>query len=34
MSNITMKGNPVTLVGNTLSEGDKAPDFKLSLIHI
>jgi len=29
MSNITMKGNPVTLVGNTLSEGDKAPDFKV-----
>jgi len=24
-----MKGNPVTLVGNTLSEGDKAPDFKV-----
>jgi len=29
MSNVTMKGNPVTLVGNKLSEGDKAPDFKV-----
>ncbi|AER67232.1 thiol peroxidase (atypical 2-Cys peroxiredoxin) [Thermovirga lienii DSM 17291] len=24
---ITMKGNPLTLVGNELKEGDKAPDF-------
>lgn len=29
MSNVTMKGNPVTLVGNKLKEGDKAPDFKV-----
>lgn len=29
MSNVTMKGNPVTLVGNKLSVGDKAPDFKV-----
>jgi len=24
---ITMKGNPLTLIGNELKEGDKAPDF-------
>jgi len=29
MSNVTMNGNPVTLVGNKLKEGDKAPDFKV-----
>ncbi|HCW93101.1 MAG TPA: thiol peroxidase [Flexistipes sinusarabici] len=29
MSNVTMKGNPLTLVGNKLSEGDNAPDFKV-----
>jgi len=29
MSNVTMKGNPVTLVGNKLKEGEKAPDFKV-----
>ncbi|MEC9492343.1 thiol peroxidase [Flexistipes sp.] len=29
MSNVTMKGNPLTLAGNKLSEGDNAPDFKV-----
>ncbi len=27
--NVTMKGNPLTLVGNDLKVGDKAPDFKV-----
>ncbi len=27
MSNVTMNGKPVTLVGNNVKEGDKAPDF-------
>ena len=26
---VTFKGGPVTLVGNEVKEGDKAPDFKL-----
>ena len=26
---ITMKGNPLTLLGNDLKEGDKAPDFEV-----
>lgn len=29
MASITLKGNPVTLVGNELKVGDAAPDFKL-----
>jgi thiol peroxidase len=29
MANITLKGNPITLVGNELKVGDKAPDFVL-----
>jgi thiol peroxidase len=29
MAAITLKGNPVTLVGNELKVGDVAPDFKL-----
>ena len=29
---VTLKGNPITLVGPELKVGDKAPD--LSLIHI
>jgi thiol peroxidase len=26
---ITMKGNPMTLIGPALKVGDKAPDFKV-----
>ncbi|ANB55783.1 ahpC/TSA family protein [Anoxybacillus sp. B7M1] len=29
MANITFKGNPVTLIGNEVKVGDKAPDFKV-----
>ncbi|TWT58157.1 putative thiol peroxidase [Thalassoglobus neptunius] len=29
MANVTLKGNPVTLVGTELKAGDSAPDFKL-----
>ena len=29
---ITLKGNPMTLVGEELKAGDKAPDFKLKAI--
>lgn len=29
MANVTLKGNPVTLVGQELKVGDKAPDFVL-----
>jgi thioredoxin-dependent peroxiredoxin len=29
MASVTLKGNPVTLVGQELKVGDKAPDFKL-----
>lgn len=29
MANVTLKGNPVTLVGGELKVGDKAPDFVL-----
>jgi thiol peroxidase len=29
MANVTLKGNPVTLVGKELKVGDKAPDFVL-----
>jgi len=29
MPNVTLKGNPVTLLGNELKVGDKAPDFVL-----
>lgn len=29
MANVTLKGNPVTLVGQELKVGDKAPDFLL-----
>lgn len=29
MVQVTFRGNPVTLVGNQLQVGDKAPDFKL-----
>lgn len=29
MPNITMKGNPVTLTGHNLNEGDNAPDFNV-----
>jgi len=29
MANVTLKGNPVTLVGKELKVGDKAPDFAL-----
>ena len=29
MANVTLKGNPVTLLGNELKVGDKAPDFVL-----
>ncbi|REJ23518.1 MAG: thiol peroxidase [Bacillaceae bacterium] len=29
MANITFKGNPVTLLGNEVKVGDKAPDFKV-----
>ena len=29
---ITLKGNPMTLVGDELKVGDKAPDFKLKAI--
>lgn len=27
MANVTFKGNPVTLVGNEVKVGDRAPDF-------
>ncbi len=29
MASITFKGNPVTLLGNEVKVGDKAPDFKV-----
>jgi thioredoxin-dependent peroxiredoxin len=29
MASVTLKGNPVTLVGNELKVGDAAPEFKL-----
>ncbi|WP_339193213.1 thiol peroxidase [Aeribacillus sp. FSL W8-0870] len=29
MANVTFKGNPVTLLGNEVKVGDKAPDFKV-----
>lgn len=29
MANVTFKGNPVTLIGNEVKVGDKAPDFKV-----
>ncbi|KXG11618.1 putative thiol peroxidase [Anoxybacillus sp. P3H1B] len=29
MANITFKGNPVTLIGNEVKVGDKAPNFKV-----
>ena len=29
---ITLKGNPVTLIGDELKVGDKAPDFKLKAV--
>ncbi len=29
MASVTLKGNPVTLAGNSLNVGDKAPDFSL-----
>lgn len=29
MANITFKGNPVTLLGNEVKVGDKAPDFSV-----
>ncbi|MCA9173186.1 MAG: thiol peroxidase [Planctomycetales bacterium] len=29
MANVTLKGNPVELAGNTLKVGDAAPDFSL-----
>ncbi|MBL8850956.1 MAG: thiol peroxidase [Planctomycetaceae bacterium] len=29
MANVTLKGNPVTLLGSELKVGDKAPDFVL-----
>ncbi len=29
MASVTLKGNPVTLAGNSLNAGDKAPDFSL-----
>ena len=29
MAQVTLKGNPVTLVGTTLQAGQSAPDFKL-----
>lgn len=29
MANVTMKGNPITLIGNEVKVGDKAPDFKV-----
>ncbi|KON86747.1 peroxidase [Sporosarcina globispora] len=29
MASITFKGNPVTLLGNEVKEGDKAPEFKV-----
>ena len=28
MANVTLKGNPVKLVGNEVKVGDTAPDFK------
>ena len=27
MANVTFKGNPVTLLGNEVKVGDKAPNF-------
>ncbi|OMP67450.1 thiol peroxidase [Domibacillus epiphyticus] len=27
MANVTFKGNPITLIGNEVKAGDKAPDF-------
>jgi len=29
MASVTLKGNPVTLAGNSLNAGDKAPNFSL-----
>ncbi len=29
MANVKFKGNPVTLLGNEVKEGDKAPDFNV-----
>ncbi|MTH52841.1 thiol peroxidase [Bacillus mangrovi] len=29
MANVTFKGNPMTLPGNEVKKGDKAPDFKV-----
>ncbi len=29
MASVTLKGNPVTLAGNSLNAGDKAPEFSL-----
>lgn len=29
MAQVTFKGNPVTLVGNEVKVGDKAPNFKV-----
>ncbi|MDF2922843.1 MAG: lipid hydroperoxide peroxidase [Paenibacillaceae bacterium] len=30
MAQATLKGNPITLTGNTVSPGDKAPDFTVN----
>ena len=29
MANVTLRGNPVNLVGNEVKVGDTAPDFKI-----
>ncbi|MFL6557810.1 MAG: lipid hydroperoxide peroxidase, partial [Bacillus sp. (in: firmicutes)] len=29
MANVTFKGNPITLLGNEVKVGDKAPNFSV-----
>jgi thiol peroxidase len=34
MSSVTFKGNPVTLIGNEVKVGQKAPDFKVQKVDL